>query len=99
MTVQDADPGLVAFRDEITALDLRLLETINARLETVQALQSYKAEHGLAFLDPDREAWLAEHLQQANSGPALRRSRRRAVRVRPRSRQARACRKRAEWLS
>jgi len=69
MTVQDADPGLVAFRDEITALDLRLLETINARLETVQALQSYKAEHGLAFLDPDREAWLAEHLQQANSGP------------------------------
>jgi chorismate mutase len=69
MTVQDTDPGLAAFRDEITALDLRLLETINERLETVRALQSYKEEHGLAFLDPDREAWLVEHLQQENGGP------------------------------
>jgi chorismate mutase len=69
MTVQDTDPGLAAFRDEITALDLQLLETINERLETVRALQSYKQEHGLAFLDPDREAWLVEHLQQANGGP------------------------------
>jgi chorismate mutase len=69
MTVQDTDPGLAGFREEITALDLRLLETINERLETVRALQSYKLEHGLAFLDPDREAWLVEHLQQANGGP------------------------------
>jgi chorismate mutase len=69
MTVQDTDPGLAGFREEITALDLRLLETINERLETVRALQSYKLAHGLAFLDPDREAWLVEHLQQANGGP------------------------------
>jgi chorismate mutase len=63
------DPVVSEFRDKITALDERLVETINTRLTAVRSLRDYKEEHGIAFLDPGREAWLTAHLQQANSGP------------------------------
>jgi chorismate mutase len=63
------DPVVTAFRDEITALDERLVELLNARLKLVDELLSYKQEHGIAFLDPGREAALIEHLQRANGGP------------------------------
>jgi chorismate mutase len=63
------DPVMTAFRDEITALDVQIVETLNARLKIVEALRTYKREHAIAFLDPGREAWLVEHLQQSNSGP------------------------------
>jgi chorismate mutase len=57
------------FREEITALDLQLLETINTRIETVAELRRYKDEHGIAFLDPDRERSLLEQIKAANRGP------------------------------
>jgi chorismate mutase len=63
------DPVVSAFRDEITALDVHLVETMNTRLTTVQLLRAYKQEHDIAFLDPGREAWLVAHLQQRNGGP------------------------------
>ena len=63
------DPVVTAFRDEITALDERLVELLNARLKIVDELRSYKEEHGIAVLDPGREAALIEHLQQVNTGP------------------------------
>ncbi len=63
------DQVVAGFRDEITALDVRLVETVNARLEAVQSLRRHKEEQGIAFLDPNREAWLAAYLKQANRGP------------------------------
>jgi chorismate mutase len=63
------DPVLASYRDEITALDVQLLETINKRLETVLELRRHKETTGLAFVDPDREAWLAAHLKERNGGP------------------------------
>ena len=63
------DPVLASYRDEITALDVQLVETINKRLETVLELRRHKEETGLAFLDPDREAWLVAHLKEINDGP------------------------------
>jgi chorismate mutase len=63
------DPVIAAFRDEIAALDVRLVETINSRLAVVRSLRGYKDEQGIAFRDPDREAWLTAHLQKANRGP------------------------------
>jgi len=63
------DPVVSAFRDEITALDVQFVETINTRLTAVRSLRAYKQEHGIAFLDPSREAWLIAHLQQRNDGP------------------------------
>ncbi|MFL5961443.1 MAG: chorismate mutase [Gaiellaceae bacterium] len=71
MSVQhpSADPVVASFRDEITALDVRLVSTINARIEAVKALAQYKEEQGIAFFDPDREASLVAYLKRVNSGP------------------------------
>ena len=56
-------------RDEIAALDVRLVMTINARIRKVAELRRYKDEHGIAFVDPEREAWLVAYLKRVNSGP------------------------------
>jgi chorismate mutase len=63
------DPVVASYRDEITALDVRLVSTINARIKAVKALAQYKEERGIAFLDPDREAWLVAYLKRVNGGP------------------------------
>jgi chorismate mutase len=63
------DTTVASYRDEITALDVRLLSTINARIKAVKALAQYKEERGLAFHDPDREAWLVAYLKRVNGGP------------------------------
>jgi chorismate mutase len=63
------DPVLASFREQITALDSQLLDTFNKRLETVLALRRHKEEHDIAFYDPDREAWLVNHLKELNDGP------------------------------
>lgn len=71
MTVDEAaaDPAVAAIREEITALDLRLVATINERIAAVERLRRYKQENGIAFFDPSREAWLVQHLKEANGGP------------------------------
>jgi len=56
-------------RAEITALDVQILESVNARIETVEKLRHYKAQHGLPFVDPDREQALLQELKAANRGP------------------------------
>ena len=56
-------------RAEITAVDREILAAVNRRLELVTRLKRHKDEHGIAFLDPDREArMLAERLRE-NAGP------------------------------
>jgi chorismate mutase len=56
-------------RDEIAALDVRLLATINARVRKVAELHRWKAENGVDTVDPEREAWLVSYLQNVNRGP------------------------------
>ena len=56
-------------RDRIAALDEQLVATVNARLETVEALVRYKRAHGLPLVDPGREEWLRQHFEQSNRGP------------------------------
>jgi chorismate mutase len=63
------DPVVAALRAEITALDVQLVETINRRLETVEQLRVHKEQHGLPFVDPDREAALMRELKSTNAGP------------------------------
>ncbi len=63
------DPVVAALRAEITALDARLIETINERIETVEKLRLYKEQHDLPFVDPEREAALIRELRSANAGP------------------------------
>ncbi|HEX3806663.1 MAG TPA: chorismate mutase [Gaiellaceae bacterium] len=64
-----ADQFVNETRDEIAALDVRLVSTINARIRKVAELRRYKDEHGIAFVDPEREAWLVAYLKRVNSGP------------------------------
>ena len=64
-----ADPVVAALREQITALDVRLLETVNARIETVEKLRRYKAQNDLPFVDPDREQALLQELKALNTGP------------------------------
>lgn len=63
------DPVINSFRDEIVALDVRLLGIVNARIQAVEKLRRYKVQRGIDFLDPAREAWLAQYLKRVNGGP------------------------------
>jgi chorismate mutase len=62
-------PPIHRLRDEISDLDRTILEAINSRLALVRELKRYKEEHGLPFVDPDRERQILEELVAANGGP------------------------------
>jgi chorismate mutase len=65
-----ADDDLIArLRGELTEIDERLLEAVNARLELVAQLKRAKVERGLEFVDRAREEWLLDHLAATNRGP------------------------------
>ncbi|HEY7397022.1 MAG TPA: chorismate mutase [Gaiellaceae bacterium] len=68
-TTPAVDPVISSFRDEIVALDVRLLGIVNARIQAVEKLRRYKQQRGIEFLDPAREAWLAQYLKRINTGP------------------------------
>jgi chorismate mutase/prephenate dehydratase len=56
-------------RDEITAIDREILALVNRRLETVARLKRHKDEHGLAFVDPQRERQMHDDRVRENQGP------------------------------
>lgn len=66
---QSDDPVVKRFREEITAADRELLETINRRIGLVRELHAYKLERGYPLGDPDREAALIDQLERLNTGP------------------------------
>ena len=57
------------FRARITELDRLILDAVNRRLELVAELKRYKDEHGIAFVDPDRERSMIETRVGENEGP------------------------------
>ena len=63
------DPIVDELRAQISALDREVLDAFNRRLELVARLKRHKDEHGLAFLDADRERRMLEELRAANGGP------------------------------
>jgi chorismate mutase/prephenate dehydratase len=64
-----SDPTVSAFRDEITAIDREIMALVNRRLETVARLKRHKDEHGIAFVDPDREQRMVDERVAENRGP------------------------------
>ena len=64
-----SDARSSGFRAEIGAIDRELAAAVNRRLELVAALKRYKDEHGIAFVDPGREAELIEARVRENTGP------------------------------
>ena len=62
------DAALGDLRNLLEANDRALLDLVNRRLELVSEIKQRKAELGADFVDPEREAWLLEHLRAANKG-------------------------------
>jgi chorismate mutase len=62
------DAALGDLRNLLEANDRALLDLVNRRLELVHQIKQRKAELGVAFVDPQREAWLLDHLRDANDG-------------------------------
>ena len=60
------DPG--AARADL-GVDRGILDGINRRLELVARLKRHKDEHGISFVDPEREASLVEARVRENPGP------------------------------
>ncbi len=68
-----AEPTIDATLDRLRELlalnDVTVLDLVNRRLDLVDQIKQRKAELGMAFVDPEREAWLLDHLRAANNGP------------------------------
>ena len=69
MSEHDVDRTVKELRDEIAAVDLAILADVNARIELVARIRSYKAEAGLPFVDRERERELIAALDLQNAGP------------------------------
>ncbi|HEY5873047.1 MAG TPA: chorismate mutase [Gaiellaceae bacterium] len=69
MSEHDVDRTVKELRDEIAAVDLAILADVNARIELVAKIRSYKADAGLPFVDRDRERELIDALGAQNAGP------------------------------
>ena len=63
-----ADKTLDDLRELLAVNDRALLDLVNKRLDLVQQIKVRKGELGVAFVDPEREAWLLDHLRAANKG-------------------------------
>jgi len=68
----DSDAVIRQFRDQISDNDLKIVEALNKRLKLVAQLRHYKQEHGIDFVDPEREQWMLTYLSRANKGPLSR---------------------------
>jgi chorismate mutase len=62
------DATLARLRGLLAVNDIAVLELINRRLELVDQIKRRKEQLGVAFVDPEREAWLLDHLRSANNG-------------------------------
>jgi chorismate mutase/prephenate dehydratase len=63
------DEQLEALRARITEIDRSIIEAFNRRLQVVAEIKRHKDEHGIAFLDPDREAAMLAQQTSENDGP------------------------------
>lgn len=66
---EEPDQEIDALRARLTAVDERLVAALNERIELVAELKHAKVERGIDFHDPEREAWLLDHLAATSAGP------------------------------
>ena len=64
-----SDEIVNGLRDEITAIDRELIALLNRRIDAVARLKRHKDEHGIAFVDPSREAQMLADRVRENDGP------------------------------
>ncbi len=64
-----SDPVVQQFREQISDLDLVILDALNKRLSLVQKLHAYKRVHDYDVHDATREDWVLAYISRANRGP------------------------------
>ncbi len=64
-----SDPVVQQFREQISDLDLAILDALNKRLALVQKLHAYKRAHDYDVHDATREDWVLAYIARANRGP------------------------------
>ena len=69
MSADVKDPLVDSLREQITALDVEIVDLVNRRLAVVSTLWAHKREHEQPLRSPEREEWLLQHLLASNSGP------------------------------
>jgi len=63
------DPALDELRRQVSEIDRSIVEAFNRRLEVVAEIKRHKEEHGIALVDPSREAAMLAEQSGVNSGP------------------------------
>lgn len=63
------DPVLAELRRQISEIDSAIIEAFNKRLEVVAQIKAHKHAHGIAFVDPNREAEMLSRQSSENRGP------------------------------
>jgi chorismate mutase/prephenate dehydratase len=63
------DPILEQLRRQISEIDRSIIDAFNRRLEIVAQIKRHKNEHGIAFVDPEREAAMLADQSSENQGP------------------------------
>jgi chorismate mutase/prephenate dehydratase len=64
-----SDPELERLRAQISEIDRSIIEAFNRRLDVVAQIRRHKDEHGIAFVDPEREEAMVAYQLRANTGP------------------------------
>jgi chorismate mutase / prephenate dehydratase len=67
--VSTTDPELDRLREQVTAVDTSIIDAFNRRLELVAQIKRHKEQHGVAFVDPDRERSMFDDQLRRNPGP------------------------------
>jgi chorismate mutase len=63
------DPDVRDLREQITEIDREILSAVNRRIDLVARLKRHKDEHGIAFVDSDRELQMFADRIDENGGP------------------------------
>lgn len=69
MTVDEARAVLAGFREEIDAIDARILELLNQRATIAEKIGDTKEAAGLPVIEPAREQQVIERAAARNGGP------------------------------
>jgi len=67
----EVDAGLATLRNELDAIDGRLLELLRQRLDCCRSIAEYKRRHGIAMMQPDRVAFVQERAVRYAEAHAL----------------------------
>jgi chorismate mutase / prephenate dehydratase len=56
-------------RAQLDAIDREIFAAVNRRIDVVARLKRHKEEHGIGFVDPDRERQMFDARAAENDGP------------------------------